>query len=340
VTAAQTPQSLTALVWSPSRVPATVVAEARALERQARVVEVANGTAWLPLAAGWSTPVDVSAADPAKYAAAVPAAAALAPLLRPGSVVLAAGEARLRKAKVGDLLHLTGLTVRVAVVVPNALIGDAEMLVTPADGERLGLPPDRYLLVRPLRVSAWAAESAALRRADPAGVPLRLVAPDKARVLREADEVLSPLEEKLRYGELVASAHTSGGALTLDPTWLAAHITTASVPILGRVTCNRAFLPALREALAAVVAAGLQRLVDTSDYGGCFNGRLIAGQPGTPISHHAYGSAIDLNVRANPDGVVPHQDPRLVRIFTRYGFSWGGSWLVPDGMHFETLTEP
>src|SRR5438309_2353690 len=56
---------VTALAWSPSRVPASVVTAARRLTK-ASVVEVANGTAWLPGVAGWSTPIDVSAADPSR----------------------------------------------------------------------------------------------------------------------------------------------------------------------------------------------------------------------------------------------------------------------------------
>ena len=29
--------------------------------------------------------------------------------------------------------------------------------------------------------------------------------------------------------------------------------------------------------------------------------------------------------------------PRLVSAFERWGFTWGGRWLVPDGMHFEII---
>jgi hypothetical protein len=64
---------------------------------------------------------------------------------------------------------------------------------------------------------------------------------------------------------------------------------------------------------------------------------VIAGDPGPSIAHHAWGSAIDLNASANPQGLPPHQDRRLVSIFERWGFTWGGRWLVPDGMHFELL---
>jgi D-alanyl-D-alanine carboxypeptidase len=27
-------------------------------------------------------------------------------------------------------------------------------------------------------------------------------------------------------------------------------------------------------------------------------------------------------------------------VFERWGFTWGGRWLVPDGMHFEFLRFP
>src|SRR6266542_6098425 len=79
------------------------------------------------------------------------------------------------------------------------------------------------------------------------------------------------------------------------------------------------------------------KLVDPGGYAGCYAARVIAGDPGPSIAHHAWGSAIDLNASANPQGLPPHQNPRLVRIFERWGFTWGGRWLVPDGMHFELL---
>ena len=47
------------------------------------------------------------------------------------------------------------------------------------------------------------------------------------------------------------------------------------------------------------------------------------------------GSTFQQSTGSNPFGGTPHQDPRLVRIFERWGFTWGGHWLVPDGMHFE-----
>jgi hypothetical protein len=72
-----------------------------------------------------------------------------------------------------------------------------------------------------------------------------------------------------------------------------------------------------------------------NDYGGCFAPRIIPGSIGHALSAHAFGGAIDINVQENLVGAVPHQDPRLVAVFQRWGFTWGGWWMRPDGMHFE-----
>ena len=74
-----------------------------------------------------------------------------------------------------------------------------------------------------------------------------------------------------------------------------------------------------------------------------WNKRMIAG---TNIpSNHAWPTAIDINPKQNPmryDNILVTDIPyRIVEIFKRYGFRWGGEYKsVKDAMHFEYLGEP
>lgn len=80
---------------------------------------------------------------------------------------------------------------------------------------------------------------------------------------------------------------------------------------------------------------------------GTYNCRTVAGSHA--ISMHAYGAAIDLNVkysnywRWSPDPSHPiwrNQIPiEIVRIFEEHGFIWGGYWYHFDTMHFEYRPE-
>lgn len=69
-------------------------------------------------------------------------------------------------------------------------------------------------------------------------------------------------------------------------------------------------------------------------YGGAYNFRLKRG--GTTLSMHSYGCAIDLDPQHNQfgarHGAMP---PGVVNAFRAEGWTWGGSWLKPDFMHFQ-----
>jgi len=130
------------------------------------------------------------------------------------------------------------------------------------------------------------------------------------------------------------------GFLRVDLAWERTRIETAHVPILGTVRCNRALVPMLRDALSDLQAQGLAHLIHPGEYGGCYAPRFVNEDARTGISHHAWGAAVDINVAENAFGATPHMDPRVVRTFERWGFTWGGRWMVPDGMHFEFLEFP
>ncbi len=152
--------------------------------------------------------------------------------------------------------------------------------------------------------------------------------------MRVASGVNPPIVLKEVFGEFAARPDADDPAiLTIEPSWVSSHIDTRAVPILGRVTCNEAFFPALEKALREVEREGLSSVLQT--YNGCWNARTVARSPTAPPSFHAYGAAIDINAASNAYGAVPTMDERVVAIFERNGFNWGGDFLVPDGMHFE-----
>src|SRR6478735_3651502 len=101
----------------------------------------------------------------------------------------------------------------------------------------------------------------------------------------------------------------------LDPdvqqtAFVAAHITTQSVPILGNVTCNKLIFPQLTAALNEVQSRGLADKIHPSEYAGCYYPRFIAGT--TSLSNHSFGLALDLNVPGNQRGTVGEMDRTVV----------------------------
>ena len=75
-------------------------------------------------------------------------------------------------------------------------------------------------------------------------------------------------------------------------------------------------------------------------FDGCYEPRYVNRDPSNLISHHAWGIAFDVNAATNQVGGAPHQDPRLVSTLQRWGFIWGGAFIVPDGNHCEYRFTP
>jgi hypothetical protein len=124
-----------------------------------------------------------------------------------------------------------------------------------------------------------------------------------------------------------------GGRIAPQQSWVAGHISTETMPIIGAMTCNTAMFPQLRAALDEIVADGLASAIHPGQYAGCYVPRFIAGT--TTLSNHAFGLAFDVNVPENQRGTVGQIDRRVVAIFEKWGFTWGGTWHYTDPMHFE-----
>lgn len=113
--------------------------------------------------------------------------------------------------------------------------------------------------------------------------------------------------------------------------WVNAHIRTETLPVIGQVRCHKVMLAQLRMVMLEIQRLGLSKAI--YDYGGCYVPRYIAGK--STLSNHSFGTAIDLNVQDNLRGVPGKMDRRVVAIFKRFGFAWGGDWRWTDPMHFE-----
>ncbi len=282
---------------------------------------------------GWVLPLDVLAFDPRAFGRFVsPAARRVLDRLGADEVVLSETSATLRRLGVGGRLRLeSGPALTVVGVVPDLSVAGAEAVVTPATGAALGVTTERYVLLH--HRGDRAPLDRAIRSLTDEAVRTR--AAGETPFLRHADATLPQALIKARFGEFAYRA-TGPGSVTLDPDWVAQNIVTVDLPVLGTTTCHRALLPALRGALADLVAANLAHLV--ASFEGCFNPRTIAGS--TQLSRHAWGAAVDINFSVNPTGTTTVQDPRLVAIFERWGFGSGDFWLVPDSGHFEYIAPP
>lgn len=339
----------TLLAWTPGRLPDGFASRAATVEGVRHVAVVRSGTAWLTGSTsatgaeadrppdGLAIPLELAAADPAAYRPFLPPAdRPLLGALGRGEVVLGESGARLRGLGEGATLRFGSVSARVAGVLPDEFVGAHEVFASAALAARLGIDRARYALLDPAEGASRSMVAVGLRLAIPPGTPLRVRAPGETPLFRHGDAVIPPVALKAAFGEFAARPRADGW-LTVDPAWVRDHVATAEVPILGQVRCGRALFPQLRAALGELDRAGLGHLIDPGDFGGCFAPRFLSRDPGAGLSHHAWGAAIDVNVSANPFGRVSSMDPRIVAAFERWGFTWGGRWLVPDGMHFDFI---
>jgi hypothetical protein len=124
------------------------------------------------------------------------------------------------------------------------------------------------------------------------------------------------------------------------------------LPKFGRATLRVASSFGIGQRLAKI-SEGLQAMSpDLKSFGfkpgGGFNWRLVAGT--NHLSMHAFGAAVDINVRyadywrlhPSASGRVPFKNRipmAIVALFEKYGFIWGGRWYHYDTMHFEYRPE-
>jgi hypothetical protein len=288
---------------------------------------------------GLAVPVETAVVEPSEYARFVP------PADRDPIVSLGAGEAimsiteeRLRGPDEVSGLRMLDRSLEVTGTISDVAASGYELVVggaPPASWERV----DRFVLMQLDRHATRRRIEHRLESLLLDGQGLRIRAKGETPYLRHGDAVLPQMLLKETFGEFAAQPQPDG-TLLIDPRWRRRNIREMEVPILGTVTCHRTLAAQLRAALQEVERAGLAHLINVHQFGGCYSPRFINRDPDGRLSHHSWGLAVDLNVRDNAYGTRPDQDERLVRIMEEHGFTWGGRWLIPDGMHFEWVRFP
>lgn len=294
----------------------------------------ADGRTVQSLTDGWYIPLDVIAVDPDMYPIwAMGSDQKTLVDLKPGQALLSRSSAEVRGVGAGARLTLLGGgQVTVVGVVDDVQVAGSEVVVHTADAAALGVDQPRYVLLEYEGPRSHLQQR--LTAAVPDRTPLRFRSPAETTWLRHGDAVQPQVVLKKILGEF-AIRPLSGRDVAIDDDWEAANIVTEEVPILGSVRCHRLLVPRLAAAMAELEQANLAPLVDPANFAGCYAPRLIA--PGAAVSRHSWGAAVDLNVGANPRGSFSTQDPRLVEIMRGHGFTWGGTWLVPDPGHYELV---
>ncbi len=258
-------------------------------------------------------------------------------------VVMSERSARLRGAQPGDVVELEGWNRRVHEmtiidVVPDEALDWYELVLITGAADALEFDrasamvvdsDDPNAMISALR---WFARSPTVRIGS------------SDHPIRFTDPTLPTVVVKERFGEFSFRPTGSGDGIEMDETWLAENIVDVNIDGLGPFRCNRAVVPYLRAAVADLERSGLMEVVDYTDFqlaGGCFNARMMrGGDKGYALSRHAWGIAIDFNPSTNPYGGPTALTDGFGDVLRRWGFSWGATWTVPDGMHFEWARMP
>lgn len=100
-----------------------------------------------------------------------------------------------------------------------------------------------------------------------------------------------------------------------------------------RVACHILMAPIFTNVFNEIYAGGLWHLLRTFD--GIYNCRVVKGSDNQ--STHSWGISVDLNAATNRQGTDGDMDARIITIFEKHGFYWGGrfSGRRRDEMHFE-----
>jgi D-alanyl-D-alanine carboxypeptidase len=140
------------------------------------------------------------------------------------------------------------------------------------------------------------------------------------------------------------------GVADLD--WQAVSLTTITPPYpmfyagkpVKRITCHKRVADSLLRILTEIGRAYGEtdrRRLGLDEFGGVYNFRRKRG--GKTLSIHSWAAAIDLAPSINAFGrkyneAAGMMPMKVVRIFEREGWTWGGLWSNHDAMHFQAAS--
>ena len=305
--------------------------------------------------AGWAFPMAVTALPIEAIGGVM--GRDVAGVIAQGKIVMGATSAAIRGAQVGDLVYLVGAPgpFTIGRIGSDTEVGGTEIVMSVEMANRIGATiPTRVLIygqfdrarltgalynrglctapTGPVCITNPARKAKVRRSWDPRD-------PDGQLTMAETKEVMGEFD--FNYANLSTSGWTS-----MNATWRATYLPSRDTYPTGiRATCNIMMKADLRAALTEVVNSGLGGGIDAANanaYGGCATGSVrfarITQALGS-VSRHSWGQPLDTNTTTNCQGCTPQLDCRIVRIFRKHNFAWGGNFLTPDGMHLEWVGE-
>lgn len=306
--------------------------------------QVRDGKDLLRLGNNWRIPMATMVA-PTEFLRAV-GGDVLAEAASSGKVLMGERSAAIRGAKVGDVLTLRDIKFRkrefvIGAIVPNDFVDYGDLFMTSESAVVLGD-------INISRITMTNIPSAKVILAALASKGFVINSSLRLRTSwdrQNPDGTLGTSTVKKLLGEF-AFRPAGGSNIEVETRWSMNNILWRhSFTDVGlRSSCHKVVATAIQKALTEIRQAGLAHkinLQNSNRYGGCFTGRYnrMAGTFGAP-SRHSYGMALDVNTSTNVQGAVPQMDCRVVRIFRKWGFAWGGNFWPADGMHFEYVGEP
>ncbi len=326
------------LVIHPESTDPAALAHATEVDGVAHVAGVAQFDSLLVTAPGQGQPVKVLAVDPATFRSLTPEVTANAPgvwqRMAEGDIAIRHDVAHQLELQLGGNYELHGpkhaAPVRIGAFASNGAPPLADVIVPRSVGSQLGVSGVNELIVSLEEHTDVKKAANRILEAIGGGTyevreePIR----QQASHLTGTGNVTGAIES-FHYTDL------GDGMIQIDSSWVSRYITTVDIPRLGRTRMNRVMVPQFMAAIHEIEARGLLGELDPDQFAGCWVPRHIDWSPSRPLSMHAWGLAVDMNAQSNPLGARPTMDRRIVQIFQKWGFEWGGNWSRPDGMHFE-----